>query len=276
MGKQAFLLSVVVAFVCGFCALAQQRVTLVGLAFNPAGPTYQDGRLNPFSVPAIREAMNLVIDREKIVNEIYGGQAQAWFFPVFPWYLEGLGLGDVARTIAESYAYDFEKGKAVIFEEMQKLGAVLKDGVWNYQGKPVKVVLVVRTEDQRKSIGDYVAKQLRSLSLEVEVLYKTAREASPLVLTSNPMAGGWDIYTDGWAFLPDADCDKLFESFYTPRGRPSPLWEAYKPAEDLDRIARDLANKAYKSEEEHKSMVARALELCLKDSVRVWLVLLTL
>src|SRR5690606_773648 len=41
--------------------------------FNPYGPTFVDGRLNPFHNPRIREAMNWLIDRDYIAEEIWGG-----------------------------------------------------------------------------------------------------------------------------------------------------------------------------------------------------------
>ena len=40
--------------------------------FNPAGPTFQDGRLNPFSNAKIREACNWLIDRKYIAAEAIG------------------------------------------------------------------------------------------------------------------------------------------------------------------------------------------------------------
>ena len=42
------------------------------LTLNPSGPTFKDGRLNPFSVAAIREATNWLVDRNYIAKEIYG------------------------------------------------------------------------------------------------------------------------------------------------------------------------------------------------------------
>lgn len=46
------------------------------LTFNPSGPVFSGtGKLNPFAVPRIREAMNILIDRDYICQEIYGGMA---------------------------------------------------------------------------------------------------------------------------------------------------------------------------------------------------------
>lgn len=46
------------------------------ITFNPVGPEFPGtGKLNPFSVPRIREAMNWLIDRDYIAQELYGGMA---------------------------------------------------------------------------------------------------------------------------------------------------------------------------------------------------------
>jgi len=42
----------------------------------------------------------------------------------------------------------------IIYEEMGKMGAVLTDGKWNKDGKPVVIKFMIRTEDERRTIGD--------------------------------------------------------------------------------------------------------------------------
>lgn len=44
------------------------------LTFNPV-PVFNDGRLNPFGIRKVREAMNKLIDRDYIAQELYGGLA---------------------------------------------------------------------------------------------------------------------------------------------------------------------------------------------------------
>jgi peptide/nickel transport system substrate-binding protein len=46
-------------------------------------------RLNPFGVREIREAMNWLLDRDYIVQEIMGGLAIPKYFPITGW-LPGL------------------------------------------------------------------------------------------------------------------------------------------------------------------------------------------
>lgn len=43
------------------------------LTFNPAGPVFTGtGKLNPFAIPAIREAVNWLIDRDYLTKEVLG------------------------------------------------------------------------------------------------------------------------------------------------------------------------------------------------------------
>ena len=256
-------------------ALGQERALLVELTFNPVGPEYEDGRLNPFSVKAIREAMNLLLDREFIAREIYTRYketARPWLFPVSPAFLGTLGLTDLAAELAQKYAYNFEKGKAVIHEEMTKLGAVLRDNVWYYKNAPVKVKVIGRAEDERKPLAEYIALQLQKLGFEVEYKALSAREATAMVMSDKPEKGEWDLFTGAWLVSVGQDEEKRFEAFYTPRGLNYPLWQAYKPDPVFDAVARKLANKEYGNQKELKDLVTQALELCLKDSVRIWLI----
>ncbi|MCC6004934.1 MAG: ABC transporter substrate-binding protein [Thermofilum sp.] len=243
------------------------------LTFNPVGPEFQDGRLNPFSVPRIREAMNYIVDRKHIVDEIMGGLATPKWLPVSRGFPEYERYKDVIQSIENEYQYNFEKGKQIITEEMQKLGAELKDGKWYYKGQPVVIKFLIRTEDRRKLIGDYVADQLEKLGFTVERMYKTAREASPIWLRGNPALGQWHIYTGGWITTAvSRDDSGNFGYFYTPLGRPEPLWQAYKPSDEFYEVAKKLWNTEFKTVEERHELMRKAFQLAIKDSVRVWLV----
>ena len=100
--------------------------------------------------------MNYIIDRRYIVDEIMGGLGAPKFTCVVKELPEGQRFKDVIEAIERDYSYNFEKGKAIITEEMIKMGAELKDGIWHYKGKPVVIKLIIRIEDRRKEIGDYV------------------------------------------------------------------------------------------------------------------------
>jgi len=90
--------------------------------FNPA--VFTDAtKLNPFSNRKIREAMNYVIDREYINQEIYAGGALAKFFPLTTQLVDYTDIIEVARGLEAKYAYNFEKGQEIVDAEMAAMGA---------------------------------------------------------------------------------------------------------------------------------------------------------
>jgi len=242
--------------------------------FNPYGPEFKDGRLNPFYLKEVREAVNWLIDRDYIVEEFYGGVgAVPRYLAITPSFPDYARMADIARALELKYAYNPEKGKAIIFEKMKELGAELVDGKWYYKGQPVVLKFLIRVEDERRQIGDYLATIFeRDLGFEVERLYKTAREASPLWIGADPADGTFHVYTGGWVTtIISRDQGGNFNFFYTPRGRPELLWQAYKPDPEFDEVADRLARRDYRTIEERNELFARALELSMKDSARVWI-----
>lgn len=243
------------------------------LTFNPVGPIFEGtGKLNPFVVPAVREAMNWLVDRQYIAQELMGGLANPRWLPFNTASSDYAALADVARALEAKYAYNPEKAKAVIGAEMEKLGAKLVDGKWQYNGEPVEIIVLIRVEDERRLVGDYVANQLESIGFTTVRDYKKAAEASPIWIRGNPNDGKFHVYTGGWITTAvPRDLGDNFSFFYTPRGLGQPLWQAYTPAEEFDKLAEQLENRLYKTLAERRDMMAKALELSMQDSVRVWL-----
>jgi peptide/nickel transport system substrate-binding protein len=66
----------------------------------------------------------------------------------------------------------------------------------------------------------------------------------------------------------DAD---TFDYFYTTRGLSDPLWQAYKPSRAFDALSKTLAQRKFRTVDERRTLFARALELAMQDSVRIWL-----
>jgi len=99
------------------------------ITFNPSGPFFPGtGKLNPFAIPAVREAMNWAIDRSYIVGEIYRGMAYERYTCV------GTQTGDYINrypalfaAIEAEYAYDFAKADAAIEAAMLAIEGVIRD-----------------------------------------------------------------------------------------------------------------------------------------------------
>ncbi|MGD2040920.1 MAG: ABC transporter substrate-binding protein [Anaerolineae bacterium] len=240
------------------------------LTFNPA-PV--EGDLNPFTSPKLREAFHWLVDRDYIVEEIYGGLARArytLFNTVFPDYAR---LAGAVREQELKYAHDPDKAQEIITTEMEAMGAELVDGKWVYEGEPVDIIFIIRTEDKRREIGDYVANLLEEVGFTVDRQYKTGAEASVLWVQSDPYDGLWHLYTAGWgANYVNRNLATNFDFFFTPRGYSLPLWQAYTPSDALDTCADRLNRNEFSSLEEREALMAECLPLSMEDAVRVFLV----
>lgn len=243
------------------------------LTFNPVGPVFKTGGFNPFSNPKIREAMNYIVDRKYIVDEIMKGWAKEKYVSFISAFPEYGRLADTIKLIESEYAYNFEKGKEIIFEELAKMGCEYKDGKWYYNGTLITLKMLIRTEDQRLQIGDYVSDQLELLGFETERMYKKSYEAAPLWISGDPADGQWHVYTGGWiSTVIGRDDSDHFGFFYTPLGLPFPLWQAYKPDPIFYEIATKLWTSDWKTWDERMELMRKGVVLALKDSVRIWLV----
>ncbi len=246
----------------------------VELSFNPAGPVFaESGKLNPFALAEVREAINWLVDRDYIVGEIYDGMAQPTWFPIsnsFPDYARSV---EKARVLEQRYSHDPRKAESIITQAMEELGAEKVDDEWRYDGEVVELRLLIRTEDQRREIGDYLAALLENLGFDVLRDYRSASDASPVWTGADPEQGLFHIYTGAWiSTVIQRDQTNVFNFYYTPRGMGVPLWQAYQPSDEFDEVSERLGRRDFDSLEERQELFERGMELALENSVRIWLV----
>jgi peptide/nickel transport system substrate-binding protein len=253
-------------------AYSNSSGTYDALLFNPHGPTFLDGRLNPFSNPKIREAMNWLINRDYVVQEIVGGLGVARFFPLTTSFPDYAKYADICRGLEAYYAYDPVKAGEIVGAEMEAMGASLVDGKWQYEGQPVVLIGIIRTEDERNQIGDYFANQLESVGFTVDRQYKSRTEASPIWNQSDPAEGQWHWYTAGWINEFVARDEGIGFAVYTPRWSASPTWQAMAPSAELDAVELRLETNDYASEAERRQLFAQALPLGMQDSAVVFVI----
>jgi peptide/nickel transport system substrate-binding protein len=244
------------------------------LTFMPStNPEFNDGRLNPFYSDLVREAMNWLIDRDYIADEITGGLARPRFVPINFASKDSAILAPEIAAINLKYAHNPERAVEVIDAEMEAFGAVKgDDGMWMYNGEPVVLTALIRVEDERLEIGDYVSNLLEDIGFTVTRDYKTSAEASPCWLRSDPDEGCAHFYTGGWVSTAiSRDEATNFTFFYTPDGYPVPPWQAYSPSPEFYEVATKLNNSDFGTMEERRELMATALDLALQDSQRIWL-----
>ncbi len=256
------------------------------LTFNPTGPVFAgSGKLNPFAVPRIREAMNQLVDREVIADLITLADAPGQPTLALPLFTASLittsdfrDLLDAFEDVARAYAFDAAAAGQVIADEMTALGAVRVDGVWHHDGEPVTITLLIRNEDQRVAIGDDVADRLEGLGFVTVRQRGTAAELNPLWFTGDPNLGTWHVYTGAWMSTTTGQpSDTNYRYFYTPDGLTfgdgltSPLFDAYTPTAAFYDVATRLAEGDFADEAERRSLLRQAITLSLEDSVRIFL-----
>jgi peptide/nickel transport system substrate-binding protein len=242
--------------------------------FNPVGPVFDGtGKLNPFSVKEFREAMNWLVDRDYIIDEIMGGLGAPRYTAISSGGLDSQRYATQIAALEAEYAYDPARATAVIDSVMTDLGATKADGQWMYNGEQVEIIGLIRTEDERLPMGDYFANLLEDQGFAVTRNYGISAVLWP-DWTGDPNRGVFHYYTGGWVQteIPLDEGDG-FSLFYTTLGWPgNPLWDAYDPDPALYDAAEKLLNLSYASMDEREDLFEVALTLGCQDSARAFLV----
>ncbi|HKZ44426.1 MAG TPA: ABC transporter substrate-binding protein [Anaerolineales bacterium] len=242
--------------------------------FNPA--VFTDAtKLNPFSNRKIREAMNYVIDREYINQEIYAGGALAKFFPLTTQLVDYTDIIEVARGLEAKYAYNFEKGQEIVDAEMAAMGATKVDGKFMFADAPISLLFLIRNDGDGTRLlwGNYFADQLEKLGFATERKEAKSSELSPFWIGSNPEDGLWHVYTAGWGSSGlNRDERTIFQEMYLPSSAQGiPAWTYNVPDPVFQQVGDDLANGNYDTLQERHDLIVQALPLSLEDSFQVWI-----
>ncbi len=253
--------------------LFQAPASTVSLLLNPA-PSRR-GELNPFSIPEVRRAVQYLLDREFIARDIYRGMAAPMLTHVSPQDHDYLTVYEIER--GAGITYDPEYGRRLIAESMTAAGARLVDGVWNYDGEPVRIKLIGRVEDERRNIADLVRTELEAAGFQVAVSYLPFAAAVLTVYSSDPASFQWHIYTEGWGRSAPQRYDfATANQMNAPWLGNMPGWQEigywqYTNA-TLDELGKRLFRGEFTSEEERNSIYRKIAATGLDESVRLWLV----
>ncbi len=242
-------------------------------------PLFDDGRLNPFAIPEIREAMNWLIDREHIVEEYLGGMGIPMWVPIEFGYADHGFYYDIVEEIEESYAYSFSAAKAVFDSQMPLIGAIWNDDEqrWYYGGEPVEVIIVIRSDLRPfPEAGHYVADQLEALGFQVTRLVKPHGEAMAIWAAGDPADGLFHVVTGGWMLVrPLRSAEHLVAQMYTHQIVDHPLWaileEQLEEFPTLDDAARRLRYGEFVSMDERRDLLSEGLTQAIRFSNCVWI-----
>jgi peptide/nickel transport system substrate-binding protein len=255
------------------------------LLLNPASPKspVTTGDFNPFSIRQVRFAMNYLIDRDFIVNEILKGYGVPMIDPYGVYSPEYLNIIDTVQSFG--FRHDPIMAEKMISDALLHAGAT-KDssstsGKWVYNGKPVTISILIRSDiPVSKSIGETVASDLENTGFNVVRDYGDRDKANSLVYGSDPQDLKWNIYTEsgsGMTFLKYSPADVALS--YAPwnanmPGVQNPSYWNYKNS-TLDIITKKLVFGNFGSENERNNLLRNAVKDGIQESVRVYIATLT-
>ncbi len=248
-------------------------------------------RFNPFAVRKVRYAMNFLVNRQKMCQDLANGYAN----PRFIWLSSGLQVYEeyFKDLVEEEHGLtetgNKEKGLEMIDNALSNLefnvdNAQLQkgdDGYWEFKygsgsWKDIQTIGIHRTEDWRQDIGEYVAGLLDEAGIKVEAKSWDRTQAIPVVFDGDYDDLPWGYYTGGWlasgnVYYPEWSCSQMYAPWYgfmpTRAGEQNYQYEN----QTLDDLGQDLANGRVNTEEEYWSGLETMADVGLKESVRIFL-----
>lgn len=250
--------------------------------------TTKDGNayFNPFAIQKIRYAMNWLVDRKKIIDEILLGDGEPMFTPMTPgqpgtyrYNLIGAKLGMSARGNEMKAVADINSAMEEAAQLPENRGKLAKSGQWwTYEGKPVTVKFMIRVDDPSGRLleGRYIADQIEKCGFKVERMELDRSKANKMVYYGDPADYGWTIFTEAWSAGAtrawwDVTISQMYAPYYgyMPGGATEGFWN-YKN-DEIDRLAQKSGNGWFLTSDEYWKDNLRATELGMHDAVRIYI-----
>ncbi|WP_420545004.1 ABC transporter substrate-binding protein [Nitrosopumilus sp.] len=238
---------------------------------NPA----ESDKFNPFSNKDARFALNYLIDRKLIVNELMGGSGipiTSYYGPSDPEYLTV--IEDLEKF---NFRYNPTLAEEIISNTMEERGAVKQNDTWYFDSKPIEITIFVRIDDPvRKSIGEILASELQNIGFTVKKDFGDLNKAFVVVYGSDPKEMKWSMYTEGWGRSTFVRYDSVgLGQMYAPwfsymPGFNEPSYWNYKN-DKLDELTQQVYTGDFKSPIERAEIIQEAITEGVNESVRIFL-----
>ncbi|MEM3984018.1 MAG: hypothetical protein QW630_05790, partial [Sulfolobales archaeon] len=272
-----------------------------GLATRP-----RDGVVvfNPFAIREIRFQLNNLINRKYISNELLKGGGE----PAFTYVSISHPAWRYIKDVADMLGLREEGNELLALQKIreamlnasmcaQKFGYSIASerdpstgrDVWTLtrpggSKEPIKIVLLIRIEDERRLIGDYLASQLEKAGFLVERKYIERAQFRPLVRSAEPRNLDWHIYTHGDTMIRSIWIHEevgWYSSEFASLPATGGLWEYTAEhakalgdfvQEKLEAIARELYRGQVKDLEDYWNKVREGTYLGIYQSLRVFVI----
>jgi len=241
---------------------------------------------NPFAIREIRFALNFLINRKYIVDEILGGAG----FPMYTMAVPGQPGTMKYNRIAEEFEFSAEGNEEAAIDDINRAmeeaatlpendGRLVKgEKYWEFDGEPVEITFVIRVDDPagRLRVGNYVTDQLEKAGFMVNKKLWDRSKSINTVYYGNPADYEWNIYTEGWtAGATRRYWEHIVAQMYAP-------WYGFMPGganpdnwnyknEALGKYTKNAYYGRYTTTDEYWEYALKAQRLGLKDAMRLYL-----
>lgn len=242
------------------------------LLVNPA----EGDKFNPFSYQQVRFALNYLVDRKLIVDELMGGFGVTMISNYGPFDPDYLLIVEELEQF--NFRYNPELANQMITEALVQAGAQQIDGKWFYNNTPIEVTIFIRNDDPvRKSIGEVVSSELESLGFVVKKEFGDLNKAYVLVYGSNPADMKWSVYTEGYAgrsafvkYDPLGLAQMYAPWFSNMPGFNNPAYWNYENKK-IDELTQKIYSSNYTSAQQRAELIRQATKEGINESVRIFL-----
>ncbi len=244
----------------------------LSILLNPAP---DPNGLNPFSIQEVRFAMNYLINRQLIVDEILKGFGSPMFSAFSQFEPDYLVLIGTVESFGFSYNPQFAQN--MIATAMEEHGAVKRGDRWYFNDNPIEVKFMIRSDDPRRNaIGELISSALEEVGFTVSKDFGDLTKAFSVVYGADPQKQEWHLYTEGWGGRAGfVRYDSVIGAqMYAP-------WYANMPGfqiagswnyqnEKLDKITQQILTGNFTSQEERDELLRNAVKIGVNESVRIF------
>ena len=242
------------------------------ILLNPA----ESDKFNPFSIKDVRFALNYLVDRKLIVNELMGGYGTTMISNYGPYDPDYLFIVNELESF--HFRYNPSLAEEMISKALVEAGAKKIDGKWTFEGKEIEIIAFIRSDDPvRKSIGEILSSELEKIGFKVTNDYGDLNKAFVNVYGSNPSDMKWSFYTEGWAgrsafvkYDPVGLAQMYSPWFSTMPGFNDPTYWNYQN-EYMDSLTQKIYTGNFSSADERIDLIRKATSEGVRESVRIFL-----
>jgi len=244
------------------------------LSLNPA-PSNSE-KINPFSSKKVRFALNNLIPKQKMVDELFGGYGSPKDTPLFK---ESPDYALLKETLAEfDFSYKPSDANKVITEFMEESGAKKVNNKWQFNGMPVEITYLIYAgtgyNDMIK-VNDYIAAVLEDTGFAVNKIYYDSTNPNPFsksdakdlnwnLISSGGIYFGASKYND-YAVIDEAPYNK-----YLMGSRGEGNWNFEN--KELDTIAKKLEEGSYANEQEWAELFKQGMGITFDEAYSVYII----